>query len=203
MIGREGTIKTAIYTCNFHQPQANFSATGNCRRNLEAEFIEHFARVYQRRFQRIHHGTTGQSTLFTRELPVPGHGIADLVVLNWKRQATPHNPDSSKIKRAGPTIRAFEAKLSGWRKGLMQAHRYRYFSHTAILVVPHGMLKNVIARLQTFQALRIGLWGFNPDTQRVTRVYTPRPKQPPSTKHQEQALAKIRQAVPSRAGLFR
>ena len=71
----------------------------------------------------------------------------------------------------------------------MQAHRYRYFAHVAILVVPKTKLKTVGANLDLFRTLRVGLWGFDGDCEAITRVYTPRPKRQQVAKYSDRALA--------------
>ena len=97
-----------IHTCDFHHPQQNFCAGGKERRSLEAEFTKLFACSYQDRFCRIHSGTTKPETLFIRELPVHGNGIADLVVLSWDHGLASRKKVSFDLIEANPTIRAFE-----------------------------------------------------------------------------------------------
>ena len=99
---------TRIHTCDFHHPQQNFCAGGKERRSPEAEFTKLFACSYQDRFCRIHSGTTKPETLFIRELPVHGNGIADLVVLSWDHGLASRKKVSFDLIEANPTIRAFE-----------------------------------------------------------------------------------------------
>ncbi len=180
---------TTVHMCDFHHPQQNFYARGKQRRSPEAEFANLFAHSYQSRFCQIHSRTTKPETLFIREVPVHGNGIADLMVLSWHDGLAPRKKASFDLTEASPTVRAFEVKLTDWRSGLMQAHRYRYFAHVAILVVPRAKLKTVEAKLNLFRTLRVGLWGFDSDSEAITRVYTPRPKRQQVAKYGDRALA--------------
>lgn len=183
-----------IYECSFHNPQKNFSG-GNTRPNPEAMFAEQFARSYSDRFSQIHSGTCKDRTLFIREVPVSGNGIADLLVLSWSNILAPQESTSLDLEQLDPTIRAFEFKLSDWRRGMMQAHRYKYFSHASILVLPRNKMKSVKPELNLFRKLRVGLWGFLPETGSITCFYTPRPKQQQIAKHAQKAIHLATQAV--------
>jgi hypothetical protein len=177
-----------IHTCDFFHPSKNLRTSGKRRREPEAEFADLFAHAYLERFVRVHPGTTRHRTLFVREVPVHGNGIADLLVLSWEGDPACWTRPLD-LARADPTMRAFEVKLSDWRSGLMQAHRYRYFSNAAILVVPKNKLKTVEPHLNLFRTLRVGLWGFENATATITNVYTPRPKRQYVAKYGAQALA--------------
>jgi hypothetical protein len=158
-------------------------------------FAEQFARSYCERFAQIHSGTCKNKPLFIREVPVSGNGIADLLVFSWSHTPTPQESTCLDLEQLDPTIRAFEFKLSNWRKGLMQAHRYKYFSHASILVLPRNKIKSVKQELNIFQKLRVGLWGFLPETGSITCFYTPRPKQQQIAKHAQKAIHLAAQAV--------
>ncbi|MBL7181312.1 MAG: hypothetical protein ISS65_14070 [Desulfobacterales bacterium] len=183
-----------IYEYPFRNPQKNFSG-GNKRPNPEAMFAEQFARSYRDRFSQIHSGTCKDRTLFVREVPVSGNGIADLLVFSWSNTLTPQESISLDLEQLDPTVRAFEFKLSDWRKGMMQAHRYKYFSNASILVLPRNKMKSVKPELDLFRKLRVGLWGFLPETGSITCFYTPRPKQQQITKHAQKAIRLASQAV--------
>jgi hypothetical protein len=177
-----------IHTHDFRHPQQNLKGSNGQRRSPEAEFADLFACAYQERFGQVHSGTTKRATLFVREVPVHGNGIADLLVLSWDGART-HGKRAADLAHAKPTVRAFEVKLTDWRGGLMQAHRYRYFSHVAVLVVPNSKLKKIESHLDLFQALRVGLWGFDDATDTITSIYTPRPKCQGIPKYEARALA--------------
>lgn len=182
-----------IYTYDFHHPQQNFFGEDVSVRAPEAEFAGQFARIYQAKFSRIHSQTKDQRTLFVREVPVSGNGIADLLVLNWTGDAA--DGGVLDLRQANPTVRAFEFKLSNWRVGLMQAHRYKYFSHAAILVIPKPKLAAALSYLDLFKSLRVGLWGFDADSSWIRQVYTPRPKRQQIQKYAAIALDRAAQVV--------
>lgn len=183
-----------IYEYHFHNPQKNFSG-GDRRPNPEAVFAEQFARSYCDRFLQIHSGTCKDKTLFMREVPVYGNGIADLLVFSWSHTLTQKVSTSLDLEQLDPTVRAFEFKLSNWRRGMMQAHRYKYFSHASILVLPKNKIKSVKPELDLFRKLGVGLWGFTPKTGSITCFYTPRPKQQQIVKHAQKAIHLATQTV--------
>ena len=110
---------------NFHNPQQNFPGRDR-KRKPEAKFAEQFVRVYYDKFLKIHSRTRKNRTLFIREMPVSGNGIADLFVLSWSHSLAVQESESLDLEQLNPTLRAFEFKMSDWRSGLMQAHRYKY-----------------------------------------------------------------------------
>ncbi len=130
-----------------------------------------------------------------REVPVYGNGIADLLVFSWSNTLTSLESTPLDLEQLDPTVRAFEFKLSDWRRGMMQAHRYKYFSHASILVLPKNKIKSVRPELNLFRKLRVGLWGFLPETGSITCFYTPRPKQQQIPKYAQKAVRLAAQAV--------
>ncbi|MEJ2724672.1 MAG: hypothetical protein P8175_08500 [Deltaproteobacteria bacterium] len=188
-----------IYEHHSHNPQQNFSA-GLTKQNPEATFAEQFALAYRERFRKIHSGTSKWKTLFVREVPVFGNGIADLLALSWSHDRTVQVSTCLNLEKLDPTVRAFEFKLSDWRKGLMQAHRYKYFSHASILVLPNYKIKSVQPQIHIFRKLRVGLWGFSPETGTITCCYTPRPIKQQIAKYGERAIRLAAQAMCSQFG---
>ncbi len=178
----------SIHTVAFQHPQENLAKHGKHRRNPEAEFTAFFAQAYRAQLSKVHAGTNRANALFVREVPVPGNGIADLVVINWKQSQTLPQNHTEVLASGIPTLRAFEVKLKDWRGGLMQAHRYKYFSNASILVIPAKKLELAEAKLDLFQKLGVGLWGFDSISGVITKVFTPRPKQQHLPKQNEKAL---------------
>lgn len=58
---------------------------------------------------------------------------------------------------------AFEMKLSDWRRGLIQAFRYRAFATIAILVLDDTRTGPAIANIDRFKRANVGLVGLKPD----------------------------------------
>lgn len=183
-----------IYQHHSHNPQLNFPTSAQ-RQNPEAKFAERFTLAYRDRFTKIHSGTSKWNTLFVREVPVFGNGIPDLLALSWSHNRTRQVSPCLDLEKLNPTVRAFEFKLSDWRKGLMQAHRYKYFSHASILVLPNHKIKSLESRIDIFRTLRVGLWGFSPDTGAITCSYTPRPTKKQVGKSGQRAIRLAAQAV--------
>lgn len=118
-----------------------------------------------------------------RELPIPGLGIPDFIVIEKKHP--------KKIDLA--QIHSFEFKIKDWRKGLMQAHRYKYFSNTSILVIPSQAAQRAEKSILLFIKLGIGLWVFNAASCSVIKKFTPRPKKIVDTKRAAYVLDKALQ----------
>ena len=68
---------------------------------------------------------------------------------------------------------AFELKLRDWRKGIVQAYRYRYFCDCSIVVLPGDVAERASKRLELFASLDVGLWSFDPDSDVITKYFTP------------------------------
>lgn len=148
------------YQNNYHHPVHNFNHADFWGKNSEHEFGNHFVRWFG--------SLADKNIVAIRELPVPGSGIADLVVVK--------EHDCVKINQPKTTVQAFEFKIKDWRKGLMQAHRYKYFSNSSILVVPSHTVKSAEKSIDLFKQLGVGLWAFNVSSLTVTKRFTPRPK---------------------------
>jgi hypothetical protein len=181
-----------IHSFDFHHPQNNFESKGKLLVRHEEEFANAFARTYKSQFARIHRMPSDALSIFVREFPVHGNGIADLVTLSIKI-----NNENSSVGIADNlvfkfhTLRSFEIKIENWRAGLMQAHRYRYFSNASILVLPVNKLKSPIENLHLFKKLKVGLWGFDQCTNSIKRIYTPRPDQDHIEKYNDRAIRVI------------
>jgi hypothetical protein len=181
----------------FSEPVRNLPnhPAGRC---AEERMASRFATKYHSVFPSLHHGTTRTYTAMARQIPVNGYGIADFVAVNWEHDVW--NCKSGRlavqtfVDEARPVIRAFEMKLHDWRKALKQAHRYRFFAHAAIVVLPPEGCALAIKSLDTFQLLEVGLWSFDAASGQINAFYTPRPCQPVDTRHQLKALRLVARA---------
>lgn len=160
---------------SFHHPVSNFNHAGFFGENSEFElgnlFINHLKKHCD------------DKTVAIREFPVPGRGIADFVL--FKRNGNFRNVSNNL------TIRAFEFKIKDWRRGLMQAHRYKYFANVSILVIPHHLFKSAQHSLPLFKQLGVGLWIMNKHTGTISKKFTPRPKKALDPNREAYALGKI------------
>jgi hypothetical protein len=170
---------------------------------MEERMAWRFAKRYRTVFPSIHHGTTRTQTAMARQIPVNGYGIADFVAVYWAQSAANGKSVPREVQafvgEARPVIRAFELKLRDWRKALKQAHRYRFFAHAAIVVLPPDCCAIAIKSLDTFQLLEVGLWSFDVVSGHIGRYFTPRPCRPVDTRYQFKALhlvAKATKALP-------
>jgi len=184
----------------FTEPRRNLSNKSS-RKNTELHFTLKFARSYISQIESLHHGTTRRVVDFARQIPINGFGIADLVMV-FRDPKDPKYRDcvsdavnSSKI--SGCVIRAFELKMSDWRRALIQAHRYRYFADAVIVVLPAEKLKIASNYLNTFKSIKVGLWGFDPHKKQIIALYTPRPRNPLEPKYKHRAIKLVSQASKS------
>lgn len=182
-----------ILNCSTNLPRANLGAPWTTS-NGEDCFVHAFAQTYWRDYSSLHRSSPKPIRIIAREVPVNGFGIADLVTVSWK-ETTNEPPRKNQISEPQATIRAFELKLFDWRRGLMQAHRYRYFADASILVIPSVRLPAACEYLDTFRNLNVGLWGFDDMTECISLIFTPRPRRPLDVRHRERAISHMSDAA--------
>jgi hypothetical protein len=193
----ETTAQVRVPKLRFHEPIRNLPGRRDARTG-ESDFTIAFARAYMQQYRALHRRTRCRHIACAREIPINGFGIADLVCVLWgdpsgmPAQAWPSLEafrDETK-----PTVRAFEVKLGSWRVAMLQAHRYRYYAHSAVVVLPLAVAETASAYLDTFRAIRVGLWGFEPTSQRISAYHTPPPRGPLAPKHTAGAIARVARA---------
>ena len=172
----------------FYEPERNLPGRIPRRITTEARFTIQFARSYMSNFKVIHHRTNKDRITCTRQLAMNGFGIADLISVSWNSNLMNFIHVDDFILNAKPTVRAFEIKLANWRRGMSQAHRYRYFADASILVLPMNIIENALKYLETFRKIKVGLWAFDMELKRIKPYYTPRPSHAFELKYKRQAL---------------
>ena len=90
-----------------------------------------------------------------------------------QNQAAVSSLEALRQKLQRQQLTAFELKLRDWRKGIVQAYRYRYFCDSSIVVLPGDVADRVSERLELFASLDVGLWSFDPDTDGIKKYFTP------------------------------
>ncbi len=149
----------------------------------EEIFGESFSRYYRENYQKIHTGTSQKYCEVIREIPIQNLGITDMVSLATKERITGIINNSDNEKESDLRVRAFEFKIKDWRKGLLQANRYKFFSHSSILVVPMDTYVNACSSIDTFKSLNVGLWGYDYGNNVIRKAFTPRPNKNYSNKY--------------------
>jgi len=192
----EGTVVFEVPKIRFREPERNLPGRRLRSTTAETRFTLQFARAYLSQHVALHHRTDKLDTACARQVPINGLGIADLVTVAWKQPVDNRQPVTVDdfIQRTHPTVRAFEVKLNDWRRGMTQAHRYRYFASVAILVLPAEKCKLAVPYLETFRRIRVGLWGFDSGSNRITLHYTPRPSAALEPKYQIRAVELVARA---------
>jgi hypothetical protein len=185
----------AIPKLKFTEPRWNLPGRKGVA-TFEDRFTIAFTRAYLEQFKAIHSRGERTELVCAREIPVNGYGIADLAVVAWKPAPGLVYDDIQEFSRmAKPIIRAFEMKLSDWRKGLSQAGRYKYFANQSILVLPEKLVSSGKVNVETFRLVGTGLWSFDLESGRIRSVSTPRPRKPKCDRHYLDALRKIHHAA--------
>jgi hypothetical protein len=139
------------------------------RKRAEANFLCSFERAFV-----ASHCQTKQITW--HDFALQGYGIPDLITFGWstqQNQSTALSLEALRQKLQRQQLTAFELKLRDWRKGLVQAYRYRYFCDLSIVVIPNDVTQRASQRLELFASLDVGLWSFAPDTDLITKYFTP------------------------------
>lgn len=191
------SAQVRIERAGFYEPQRNLPHF-DPRNGAERRFALQFAKAYRAQFLSLHRPSRNDSIALAREVPVNGYGIADLVAVSWNpallSSLPGHLDHEGFLRKARPTVRAFEVKLLDWRKALMQASRYRFFAQAALVVLPRQKCAAALKYLDTFQAVRIGLWSFDGKTCRITRHFTPRPTKPADKRQRTRVLELVARA---------
>jgi hypothetical protein len=118
------------------------------------------------------------------------------------QSAAPTKTPIPKYKLSEPRTRAFECKLSDWRKAMSQAARYRFFAQQAIVVLPEAICQRALPYLETFKKIRVGLWGFDAQSGRIMVHHTPRPMTPKSARYYLQSVQLVHQATSRALPIF-
>ena len=151
----------------------------------EGHFLARFERAY------CAHELSGKSSqkqfAAGREFAVDGFGRADLLFMAWKPSPAAEDFSALALKNS-LRLTAIEAKLKDWRKGLMQASRYRFFANRALLVLPPESAKVAKAFLGTFKLLHVGLWEFDAEKSILRKHFTPRCERPLNEKARAKAV---------------
>lgn len=178
-----------VVTCIDSNPRDNLGPRWTST-NSEDRFAISFIQSYNKVYSSIHSGSKKNNRVMAREVPMNGFGIADLVTISWD-PGTNLSHNSCDLIKNKPTVRAFEFKLTDWRRGILQAHRYKFFSDAAILVIPDSKLDLACNYLETFKKINVGLWGYNIESGTITTILTPRPRKPVNQTYREKAVNRV------------
>lgn len=189
-------MPTVAPRLRFREPRQNLPGRKGVA-TAEDRFTIAFARCYLERYEAIHSGSTKTLTAVAREVPVNGYGIADMMVVAWEPGLRAQPSLEAFLGSGMVTTRAFECKLSNWRSALIQAVRYRYFAHQAIVVLPPRACQLATRFLSTFRQTCVGLWEFDATQDRIRVHHTPRAMVPKSRKYLVHAVRLVHRAVRS------
>jgi len=191
----------AVPKLKFSEPRHNLPGRKGVA-TAEDRFTIAFARAYTRDFSAVHRKTEKKPLAMAREIPVNGYGIADLVVVCAKPDPALYDDAEDFVERVRPSTRAFECKLKDWRAAMIQAVRYRYFAHQAIVVLPPDTCARALEYAETFRLVKVGLWSYDAVSDRIAAHHTPRPAPPKSFRHFLHSIRKVqvasRKALPIR-----
>ncbi len=167
-----------------HDTRKNLPALSSRKRG-EANFLGKFERAY------LAEAMSSQTPFARgREFSLTGYGRADLVWLAWRGKGDTEDFSAMTVQRR-VKLTAIEAKLKDWRKGLTQTVRYRYFANRAVLVLTPAAAAAALAHLAIFKKLGVGLWEFDPVSEKITKHTTPRETAPLNSQAHARALEMI------------
>jgi hypothetical protein len=172
-------------------PRRNLPAA-LARKRGESNFVSTFSKAY---IASIAPGGFGG-----KEFALSGFGIADFVWIAWRSTADADEGSALSIEKLKSLLNqhkltAFEMKLSDWRKGLAQAYRYSYFADQAVVVLPPNLAAIAKANLDLFRKSNVGLWSFNPSTEAICKLFTPRRSGPRNSRAKDKALESLGRAL--------
>ena len=103
-------------------------------------------------------------------------------------------PDYVCFDKQGEDIQvvSFELKLTDWRRAMVQAFRYKSFSHLSYVVMPSGGVENARLHSDEFLQYGIGLMAFGPEGLHV--ICEPMPSMPYSPQLTDKVLGKMRRS---------
>jgi hypothetical protein len=165
-----------------HDTRRNLPAASSSKRG-ESNFIAKFERAYLEAEQQK---TAMRDHASGREFALDGFGRADVLFMAWRKAKG--SEDFTALALKSLRITAIEGKLSDWRKGLVQASRYRFFANRALLILPPETCSIALPFLATFRDLNVGLWEFDPASSRIRKHFTPRCGRPLNRKAREKAI---------------
>jgi hypothetical protein len=171
-----------------HDTRRNLPATSSQKRG-EVNFLHAFEKVWVEGAA----SAPARTHAAGKEFGMEGFGRADFIFVAWRK---PKSEDFTALSMQPPLeIIAFEAKISDWRKGLMQASRYRYFANLSILLLPPSVAEVAARFLPTFRSVNVGLWEFDASTGKLHKHFTPRKRKPLNAKVRNKAIHLIEQSL--------
>jgi len=185
----KSVAETSVVHVGCTNPRRNLPAAVALGRR-ENNFVAAFGETYVREAMGRHRAAR-RSHAAGRELNVAGFGIADFVWVAW--QNAPRSQEGRglglRVRPRRVTVLAFEMKLKDWRRALAQAVRYRYFADAVFVVLPPPAAACARKSLVTFRDMRVGLWSFDKQTERIHKMFTPRRSRPLSPAARQKAIA--------------
>lgn len=181
------TKKHRVINFGCHDTRRNLPLSTASKRG-ESNFLARFEKVYFESELRL--ATKKQKFATGREFALNGFGRADLLFMAWTHSKTAEEFTAVALRNR-LRLTAIEAKIKDWRKGLMQAARYRFFANRALLVLPPETARTALTFIATFRDLNVGLWEFDTTTNRLRRHFTPRSGRPLNVEAREKAVLAI------------
>lgn len=176
---------TSVYRIGTKAPNSrrNFGSASSRKRG-ESNFLRAFERVYF---------TQTGGGIVANEFSQPQLGVADMVWIAWSKGDAGEDFTAVSLEKIlkRRTLISFEAKLKNWQQALQQAYRYRYFSDKAIVVIPYENAKPALKNIEVFEELKVGLWSFDKENERIRKHYTPTRIRALCSDSRQKAISKI------------
>ena len=138
----------------------------NLENGKEERFVEKFCKIYKEKYGKLHANCSKQNIYFLREFQVAGYGVPDVITVAGNEGIS-------------QTItRAYEAKIYNWRKALSQAYRYKFFANMSIVIMPLDKISPPLKYINSFELLKVGLWGVDTYKNEIKKIFTPKYTKP-------------------------
>lgn len=151
----------------------------NPRRNLPKNVsLKRGESNFLRAFERSYLDSLKERGVVMLDFALSGFGVPDLLWIAWSHHrhggGTALSIEGLRERLQKRRLVAFEMKLKDWRRALMQAHRYRYFSDKAVVVLPEKVADLAQQGMDLFRQLEVGLWSFDPKSGRIQMRFDPK-----------------------------
>ena len=179
---------TSLHLARFKSPSPRRNLPRRTsRKRGESNFLRAFEYAYVSQHCR-------ERQVTWQDFSLEGYGIADLVMFSWSRPdngGAAFSVEQLRQRLLRRRLTAFEIKLSDWRKGLIQAYRYRYFCDRAIVVLPERAARIAESNFSLFRSLEIGLWTFDTASHVIRKRFTPSNTQARNSLARQKAIEAI------------
>ncbi len=172
-------METKLSRISKNYPRQNLPYSKSSKR-IESLFVHAFVNNFNTELLIKNYN---KKYILAKELDLNGYGIADLVL--WEYSIKNCHNESRLIRTI---LTTFEVKIKDWRKAIIQAYRYKYYSNRAIVIIPIEYSAKAVINKKLFSDFNIGLWIFDKKNKQTNKIFTPRAHKPINREAKEKAI---------------